>query len=185
MITPSIAIVVGILSWSLAEYVIHRWAGHGPSANSNLFGREHTAHHSRGNYFAAWWKKMITAVVVTAILLGPIIWLLGVRPGLFFIAGFVGFYSFYEVLHRLEHVWKGIGSYGRWARKHHFYHHFHDPKKNFGVTSPLWDHIFGTYHHPETIAVPEKLKMAWLCDPSSGDIWPQLNKHYKLRRRRT
>ena len=87
-----------------------------------------------------------------------------------YVLGLMGFYGAYEVLHRLEHVWAGIGPYARWARKHHFYHHFVDARMNHGVTSPIWDLVFGTYRKPDVITVPKKLCMAWLKDPETGDI---------------
>jgi len=76
----------------------------------------------------------------------------------------------------------GVGFYGRWARRHHFYHHFHDPKVNHGVTSPIWDIVFGTYHKPDVIRVPEKLKMVWLCD-ETGEVKEPFRAQYELRRR--
>ena len=29
-------------------------------------------------------------------------------------------------------------------KHHHILHHYHDPEKGYGVSSPLWDHVFGT-----------------------------------------
>lgn len=176
------AALAGVLSWSLLEYCIHRWLGH--VWTRNIFGREHTAHHSRGDYFAATWKKGAAALAVVALVTPPAVWLLGREAGIAYGAGLAGFYLCYELLHRLEHVWRGIGPYARWARRHHFIHHFHDPRVNHGVTSPIWDLVFGTYRRPTVVQVPEKLKMGWLCDPRSGEIWPDLRRDYALRRLR-
>lgn len=182
MIAAFIAALAGALSWSLAEYCIHRWLGHDRRLVKNPFGDEHTAHHSRGNYFAPTWKKLAVAIIVTACLIGPATFLAGETVGAGYVLGFVSFYLFYEALHRLEHVHEGIGAYGRWARRHHFYHHFHDPSVNHGVTSPVWDHVFGTYVEAGVIRVPEKLKMDWLCDDNTGDVHPHLTASYQLRR---
>ena len=178
----ALALAIGALGWTLAEYCIHRWLGH--RFTKNMFGKEHTAHHSRGDYFAPWCKKASAAVVATAVLIGPAILVAGPQVGSAFVVGFVVMYLAYEVLHRLEHVHQGFGWYGRWARRHHFYHHFHDPKMNHGVTSPIWDLAFGTYVKPEVIAVPEKLQMRWLCDSETGDVHPALRGSYELRRLR-
>ena len=183
MISIAIAAALGVASWSLAEYCIHRWLGH--RYVKNIFGREHTAHHSRGNYFAPSWKKGVAALVATGLLIGPAMWLAPTGVAIAYVAGFVGFYLTYETLHRLEHVWQGVGPYSRWARRHHFHHHFHDPSSNHGVTSPIWDLVFGTYARPEVICVPEKLQMQWLCNPSTGEVWRHLQSNYQLRRRRT
>jgi sterol desaturase/sphingolipid hydroxylase (fatty acid hydroxylase superfamily) len=39
-----------------------------------------------------------------------------------------------------------------------------DARTNHGVTSPLWDVVFGTYRAPGTIRVPSRLCMSWLRD---------------------
>ncbi len=182
MIGIGIAFVVGAIGWTLSEYCVHRWLGH--KFTKNIFGREHVAHHSRGNYFAPSWKKALAALAALAVLIGPAYLVAGLYVGGAFVLGFVGMYIGYEVLHRLEHVHEGIGWYGRWARRHHFYHHFHDPNMNHGVTSPVWDIVFRTYVKPEVIRVPEKLKMRWLCDPATGDVHEPLRGSYELRRLR-
>jgi sterol desaturase/sphingolipid hydroxylase (fatty acid hydroxylase superfamily) len=34
--------------------------------------------------------------------------------------------------------------YFRMVRQQHMHHHFQTPNKRFGVSSPLWDYVFGT-----------------------------------------
>ena len=175
-----IAILAGVATWSLLEYVIHRWLGHDRRFIRNPFGTEHTAHHSRGNYFAAAWKKavvaggaLVTLSVVATFVVGP-------QLGSAYAAGLVGFYLCYEVIHRLEHVRPAATAYGRWARRHHFHHHFHNPSRNFGVTSPIWDVVFATLARPGRIVVPRKLAMTWLIDPATNDVRVQYAAHYAL-----
>ena len=178
-----LSLFLGAFTWTFLEYMIHRFLGH--EHTKNFFGWEHTAHHSRGNYFAPWYKKFGAAVGTTLVTLPPAVLLVGPVLGSAYVAGLVGFYLYYEVLHRLEHVHQGVGAYGRWARRHHFYHHFHDPKMNHGVTSPIWDMLFGTYVPvTEKIRVPEKLQMSWLVDAATGEVWPELADMYELRRRK-
>lgn len=176
-----VAFGAGVLSWSLLEYCIHRWLGH--KHRRNPFAAEHIRHHSQGDYFAPAWKKGAAALVTTGVVLGPAAAIGGLALGAAFTAGLVGFYLFYEVLHRRLHTHAGTPRYGRWARRHHFYHHFADPSKNHGVTSPLWDLVFGTYAAPGVILVPEKLKMRWLTG-DDGEVREAFATDYRLRRRR-
>ena len=162
--------LLGAFSWSFLEYVIHRWLGHDRRFRPNPFGTEHLRHHIEGDYFAPTWKKIPLALFASAILAAPAMWLFGRAPGVAFVAGLMAFYATYEVLHRREHTHPGIGAYGRWARRHHFHHHFGDARENHGVTSPLWDLAFGTYRKPSQITVPPRLCMAWLKDPETGGI---------------
>lgn len=179
--TIVLAALLGALTWSLMEYCIHRWLGHDRRFAGNLFEKEHTAHHSRGNWFAATWKKA-GAAVLTGVLVGvPSVWLLGPVIGGAYTGGLVAFYLCYEALHRLEHVHAGFNAYGRWARRHHFFHHYEDPRCNHGVTSPLWDIVFGTLRKPGVVRVPEKLAPLWLIDPATGDVFEQFAQWYQLR----
>jgi sterol desaturase/sphingolipid hydroxylase (fatty acid hydroxylase superfamily) len=169
MIATLGAAFAGALTWTFLEYWIHRGLGHGKRFRKNLFAVEHIRHHVEGNYFAPSWKKLVAAALAAGLIGVPAVLALG-RLGIAYVGGLIGFYGVYEVLHRLEHVWSGLGAYGRWARRHHFTHHFSDARYNHGVTSPLWDLVFATYRRPGTIVVPRKLCMEWLKDPTTGGV---------------
>ena len=76
-------------------------------------------------------------------------------------AGWMAAYVAYELVHRHLHATartagdsdsdgdaagrtERLGRYGRWARRHHFHHHFVDVRRNYGVTTPLWDVVLRT-----------------------------------------
>lgn len=170
IVSVVIAAFSGALTWTLLEYWIHRGLGHGKRFRKNPFAVEHIRHHIEGDYFAPSWKKLLAAGVAAGIASVPAILVLGTTVGLAYVAGLIGFYGVYEAMHRLEHVWPGLGPYGRWARRHHFAHHFTDARYNHGVTTPLWDLVFGTYKKASTIVVPKKLCMEWLKDPETGNV---------------
>jgi len=176
-----VGLFLGALSWSFLEYCIHRWLGHYKKTRPNPFADEHIRHHSQGNYFSPTWKKLLTALGITIVATTPAVFLGGLYAGFAYGIGLATFYLYYEILHRLEHVFEGLGPYGRWARRHHFYHHFVNPKANHGVTSPFWDIVFGTYCKPSRITVPKKLQMCWLVDPSTGRLKNKLVPYYDLR----
>lgn len=163
------AALAGAFTWTFLEYVIHRWLGHDKRFRGNPFGLEHVRHHVEGDYFAPSYKKLILALAFASLLSAPSV-VLGSRVGVAYVVGLIGFYGIYEVVHRSLHVRAGFGPYGRWARRHHFTHHFVDARKNHGVTSPLWDVVFGTHQRVERIIVPHKLAMQWLADPSTGQV---------------
>lgn len=167
-----LALMCGVLTWTLLEYFIHRFLGHEPKLRPNPFASEHIRHHSEGDYFAPTWKKLLAALAFTALLSWPATTLLGVGPGFAYLAGLIGFYGVYEVLHRREHTHAGVNAYGRWARRHHFAHHYSDARFNHGVTSPLWDLVFRTYKPVQQVRVPRKFVMPWLKDPQTGDVRP-------------
>jgi len=89
-----IAALSGALTWSLLEYLIHRFAGHDRRlARRTPFGIEHTAHHSRGDYFAPWWKKLIVLLLFVALVLPLAALGLGGALGAAYTVGLVGFYA--------------------------------------------------------------------------------------------
>lgn len=185
ILAATLAATLGALTWSFFEYVIHRFIGHGsPIWRKFAFRKEHTAHHSKGNYFASTWKKLLLAAGVFGSCWPLATFVAGDVAGTAYTVGFVAFYGIYEVFHRLLHVWEGVGPYARFARRHHFFHHFHDPQKNHGVTSPLWDWVFGTYASPGKIEVPPRLAMVWLIEPHTGEVRPHLAGAFTLRRAR-
>ncbi len=162
-------VLVGATAWTFIEYALHNWYGH-KSRGRNDFSREHLKHHAVFEYFTATAKKLATAVPVITLFGAAIVLLLGVVDGLAFTFGFAVMYTTYEVLHRRIHTHAPTNGYGRWARMHHLYHHFGNSKMNHGVTTPIWDMVFGTYVRPETIRVPSRHVMRWLRDPSTGEV---------------
>lgn len=181
MASHLLAVACGVLTWTLLEYVIHRWMGHDRRFKKTPFGIEHVRHHIEGNYFAPTWKKVMVAAITAPIVGVPAIAVAGWVNGSLYVVGLLAFYGLYELLHRREHTHAGVGPYGRFVRRHHFHHHFVDGRKNHGVTSPLWDLVFGTYEHPSQIRVPRKLCMQWLLDPATGDVHASHSRTYSLR----
>jgi sterol desaturase/sphingolipid hydroxylase (fatty acid hydroxylase superfamily) len=142
---------------------------------------EHTRHHARGNYFAPSWKKIVTALAALALVALLAAFVVGFRLGLPYAIGFAGFYMTYERVHRRAHTHAGTGPYARFLRRHHFWHHFENPKANHGVTSPIWDYVFGTRESPKMIHVPRKLAMEWLVNPATDEVFPDFGADYALR----
>lgn len=177
-----LAFSLGGVTWTLLEYCIHRWLGHHPRLRPNPFGTEHTRHHAEGNYFAAFGRKMRLAGIVMGCLAPFAVWMAGPLIGGAWTVGVVTAYGLYERVHLSAHVSPPKSGYGVWLRRHHFWHHFGNPSRNHGVTSPVWDIIFGTLDQPSgKIAVPHRLAMPWLVDPATGTVRDEHTHHYILR----
>lgn len=137
------AIMVGVLLWSLAEYLIHRFVFH----RINPLKRQHAIHHVRpADYIGA--SSITTFGAFAAILIGGV-WLLGAVMGLGFVIGLAAGYYAYISMHDCFHHYKSIRR-GSWLWKLYQNHEWHHrrPRTNFGVSSPLWDILFGTYTTP-------------------------------------
>lgn len=159
--------ILGFIFWTFLEYALHRGLGHNPKLK-NLFTVEHLLHHKEVNYFAAAYKKAGGAIVVVGCSTLLIGYGIGWANGLAFSIGLASMYLVYEFVHSYLHTHAPRNAYGVMLRKHHFYHHFNNPDKNHGVTTPFWDKIFGTYVKPqEIIPVPKRSKLAWLVDENN------------------
>jgi len=127
------------------------------------------------------WKKVVITAIVGAVLTPIAIKVTNPIVGPSYVAGLLLFYTAYEVVHRRMHTHAGIGSYGRWLRRHHFYHHFVNPDMNHGIISPVWDIVFRTYRPVGTIDVPHKMRMSWLVDPKTGNVIDDYAGTFQLR----
>jgi len=172
------AFAAGAVGWTLSEYALHRWVGHDPKSKTE-FADEHRQHHAQRFYFAPTAKKARYAVPLIAGAFG-LASLAARARGAAFVAGFAVTYVSYEALHRRLHTHGPTGPVGRFLRRHHFAHHFKAPQHNHGVTSPVWDVVFGTLRDPGVIRVPEKLAMRWLVDPATGDARAEYANDYVI-----
>jgi sterol desaturase/sphingolipid hydroxylase (fatty acid hydroxylase superfamily) len=136
-------VVCGVFSWTLLEYVSHRFVFHGsraPRAFREGHGRHHGAPEARlaMPFFVSPLAALVLAAAA-AVVIGPSL-------GALF-TGVCGLgYVAYGALHHLVH------SDGRfppvpWLRSVHEVHH-RWPNRNFGVTSPVWDLVLGTWSPP-------------------------------------
>ena len=169
---------LGAAGWTLLEYLLHRFVFHGASA-TRLGAKEHRQHHAQVDYFAPWWQKALAALAATAVALPLFVGLAGAATALSLTAGFIAMYLLYEVLHRRAHTCPPRSAYGRWRRRNHFAHHFADPRRALGVTTPVWDLVFATTLPVERVRVPRRLVMPWLVD-AHGEIWPAYADDYEL-----
>jgi sterol desaturase/sphingolipid hydroxylase (fatty acid hydroxylase superfamily) len=151
----------GIFTWTFLEYSIHRFLGH--VRKNNPVSEEHIMHHSKGNYFAPLYKKIIAAIIVVSTLSVILNMVIDFSYAVLFASGLGGMYLAYEATHFMFHKIAPLTYWGRILRKHHFYHHYKNPNKNFGVTNRLWDRVFGTFNQAEIqLRVPAQVSTPWI-----------------------
>jgi sterol desaturase/sphingolipid hydroxylase (fatty acid hydroxylase superfamily) len=61
-----------------------------------------------------------------------------------FLPGFLVGYSTYLIVHYTVHAYKPPKNFFRYWWVWHAIHHYKDNTKSFGVSSPVWDLVFGT-----------------------------------------
>lgn len=140
---------LGVLSWTLMEYGLHRFVFH-YSARS-AFGRKlvyaaHLAHHENpraGNRLFS--SLLLSLPIAMAYLLLAWIAIGSLRAASYLFTGLTAGYSCYEWLHYQAHHRRPRLRLFRYLRKYHLLHHYQTPGLRFGVTSPLFDVILGTF----------------------------------------
>ncbi|XP_062094540.1 dihydroceramide fatty acyl 2-hydroxylase FAH2-like [Humulus lupulus] len=146
---PEIALMVGlgIFIWTLLEYTLHRFLFHietksywGNTIHYLLHGCHHK-HPMDG-------LRLVFPPAATAVLLTPF-WNMvklfatpSTTPALFG-GGLLG-YVMYDVTHYYLHHGQPSKDSLRHLKKYHLNHHFRIQNKGFGITSSIWDRVFGT-----------------------------------------
>jgi len=140
--------VLGLFIWTFVEYVMHRFVFHYMPAGKEWALRLHFIFHGVHHDYPSDAKRLVLPPSVSiplatgfyflfrAIL--PVNYIWGFFPG--FILG----YLVYDISHYAIHHFNFKGSIWKKIKQHHMLHHYQDPAKGYGVSSPLWDKIFGS-----------------------------------------
>jgi sterol desaturase/sphingolipid hydroxylase (fatty acid hydroxylase superfamily) len=134
--------LLGLFFFTLVEYAIHRWLLH--DRRSVLFYLHH-AHHSSPEKTAAF--LFPTSVLLFLPIWCLLTWGLHLHWASFFLMGLSGGYVYFDTIHHIEHTVRVNQIPFRWLKKRWAFHRVHHriEQSNFGVTTSLWDHVFGTH----------------------------------------
>lgn len=145
---PSVGwLIGGLLAWTFAEYTLHRFLFHWTPPGrwgARIHFILHGVHHDYPNDRLRLVMPPVVSLPLAVLFFNLFRWLLGVPSVYPFFAGFLLGYLGYDMAHyAIHHLhWK----HPLWQRlkQHHMLHHFQQPDKGFGVSSPLWDFVFKT-----------------------------------------
>jgi sterol desaturase/sphingolipid hydroxylase (fatty acid hydroxylase superfamily) len=139
--------VAGAVTWTLVEYWLHRKLFHWLPRfrwGKLLHFLVHGVHHSWPRDRLRLVMPPVVSVTLSVAFFGLWLVTLGPRWAWAFHAGFVVGYMSYDLIHYYIHHFAPTTRFGKDLRRHHMLHHFKDPESRFGVSSPLWDWVFGT-----------------------------------------
>lgn len=141
----SILFVVGMFSW-LFEYLAHRFAFHwiGESRRAQKFvyilhGNHHHYPRDRERLF----MPPLPSIILASAIFGIQYPLLG-NNAFAFTPGFILGYLLYASMHYAIRAWNPPFKWLKPLWRNHHLHHYKDENRGFGVSSTLWDHVFGT-----------------------------------------
>ncbi len=142
--------VFALFTWTLAEYLLHRYLFHWISDNK-FVKRFHFIMHGSHHLYPRDTERLLMPPVPGLIMASALFLIFfaifsllgyGNYTWAFFPGFFLG-YLLYSFLHRATHVVKPPKRF-KYIWKHHSLHHYKYPNKAFGVSTPFWDHVFGT-----------------------------------------
>lgn len=148
VLTMAGLVLAGVLLWTLAEYLLHRYVFHW--YNDTPFGRRlhfllHGVHHEYPNDSDRLVMPLLTSVPLAVLFYSFFYFALGgVRLAEPAFAGFALGYLMYDGTHYALHHFKQTTRLGKFIKRHHMLHHHADHDGGFGVSTPLWDYVFGT-----------------------------------------
>jgi sterol desaturase/sphingolipid hydroxylase (fatty acid hydroxylase superfamily) len=156
---PLGAAAVIALIYPLVEYLMHRYVLHSRflyryQMTAALWKRIHYDHHQNPSDLSVLFGALYTTLPTIFVIASPVGWLIAGLPGA--AAAFATaliLFSLYEFCHCIQHLpfmprWHWL----RELKRHHLAHHFHSEQGNFGITSFIWDRIFGTlYQRPQEV----------------------------------
>lgn len=135
----AVAFAGGVVFWTFGEYLIHRYLYH----HVAYFEQYHDAHHDAPEALIGA-PSVIAPALTFAVVFAPL-WPLGLTIACGGTAGFLLGYCGYMLAHHASHHWTSKpGSYLFHLRQHHARHHYAHDLCNFGVSTAVWDHVFGT-----------------------------------------
>lgn len=141
MLVDAIWFAEGVFAWTIVEYVVHGVLGH---AHRTFVTPLHDVHHRDPHAVFALGAWIPTVIV----LVGAVAWF-GLTPGVIFFGGIVCGFAIYECVHYRIHFATPSCAVEERLRARHLAHHLREPDAIFGVTTRIWDVVFGTEPAPE------------------------------------
>ncbi len=138
--------LVGAFFFSLVEYLVHRFFYHMDTDSprkSRIQYVFHGVHHDHPRDKKRLALPPLMSALVAAMFVGIFRLVMG-EAGIVFGGGFMTGYATYLLAHYAIHVYNPPKNFLGLIWKHHNLHHFVGDTGAFGVSSPFWDHVFGT-----------------------------------------
>jgi dihydroceramide fatty acyl 2-hydroxylase len=133
--------------WTFTEYWLHRLIFH--LEPDNDFGRRmhfiiHGVHHDHPNDKMRLVMPPAVSIPLAGLFFLGFTLLFGTPTAYPLFGGFIVGYLIYDYTHYHLHHHTPRTRLGKRIREQHMRHHFQDHRYGFGVSSPLWDVVFGT-----------------------------------------
>jgi sterol desaturase/sphingolipid hydroxylase (fatty acid hydroxylase superfamily) len=147
-----VALLLGVFLWTIAEYTLHRFVFHFRARRpwqERVIFLFHGIHHAQPQCKTRLVMPPAVSIPMAFIFYGLFYGLVGIGLSspqwvdpLF--AGFILGYLIYDLTHYATHHFRMRSGVLKFLKRYHMQHHYKTPDQRFGVSSPLWDVVFGT-----------------------------------------
>ncbi len=142
----------GLVLWTLSEYLLHRFFFHykpKTPTQEKFFYLFHGIHHHQPQCKTRLVMPPVVSIPLALLFYGLFALVFGqlLRSPIWIGSVFSGFiigYLVYDITHYATHHWPMRSGFLKAIKRHHMRHHYKTPNQRFGVSSPLWDYVFGT-----------------------------------------
>jgi sterol desaturase/sphingolipid hydroxylase (fatty acid hydroxylase superfamily) len=144
--------LLGFISFTWVEYVTHRYVFHMGTftkAREKLQYTIHGVHHEYPKDKERLAMPPLLSITLSTVLLLFFRLILGDLV-FSFLPGFLVGYAFYLSVHYMVHVYQPPKNVFKILWINHSVHHYKHGEYVFGVSSPLWDYVYGTMKEKKT-----------------------------------
>src|SRR5690606_13379024 len=136
----------GLFFWTFFEYIMHRFVFHWVSDNPKIQRISYVMHGNHHEFPRD--KQRLFMPPVPSIIISSLVFLIMYaimqKNAMTFFPGFILGYLMYGSMHYAIHAWNPPFKWMKPIWRNHHLHHYKTEDKGFGVSSHIWDKIFGT-----------------------------------------
>ena len=138
--------LAGMFFWTFFEYIMHRFVfhfiAHSPRAHRIVYVM-HGNHHEYPRDKERLFMPPVPSLILASVIFFLQYLLLGNNVYMFF-PGFILGYLMYGSMHYAIHAWNPPFKWMKPLWRNHHLHHYKIQEKGFGVSTTIWDRVFGT-----------------------------------------
>ncbi|TMA73273.1 MAG: hypothetical protein E6J72_19770 [Deltaproteobacteria bacterium] len=135
----AVAVLSGLIGWSLLEYALHRFILHGLEP----FRSWHAEHHNRPHALIGT-PTAVSATAIIVLIFVPALLISGLWLGTGLTLGVTAGYLGYACTHHAIHHWHTESAWLKHRQRLHALHHHSRAACQFGVITSVWDYVFGS-----------------------------------------
>ncbi|HCM74744.1 MAG TPA: fatty acid hydroxylase [Cytophagales bacterium] len=141
-----VTFTIGLISFTWVEYLVHRYLFHMKTytqLRAKLQYTMHGVHHEFPKDKERLAMPPLLSITISTLLLFLFRLILGDLV-FSFLPGFLVGYALYLAIHYMVHAYQPPKNFLKHLWINHSVHHYKDGNGVFGVSSPLWDYVYGT-----------------------------------------